>query len=123
MLYGAGNGVRDHEIPHLERLVEQDDEEVEQVAQDGLGRQGHGDAADAEAGEHGGDVDAQVVEHEQHRGYPDQRAQDHLRALDHGGLGLPVEVALGGDLVDPVGEQRLDYGDAPVGEDEQQYRF
>ena len=120
MLDGAGDGVGNYEIPYGKRLVEQDDEKIEQVAEDGLRGQGHGHAADAEAGEHGGDVYPQVVQHEQDRGHPDERAQDHLRALYHRVLGLAVQGALRGHLVDPVGEQVLGYGDAPVGEDQQQ---
>src|SRR5690606_17899692 len=55
----VGDGVAD-----AERLVEDDRERGEQVGEDALRGKPDGDAADAEPGDQRGDVDAEVVQHD-----------------------------------------------------------
>ena len=50
-----------------ERLVEQDRERREQIRENALRGEADGDAADAEPGDQAGDVDPEIVEHDDER--------------------------------------------------------
>ena len=94
----------------------------EEVAQGGLERQGHGEAADAEARNEGADLDAELVEDEQPGGDVDHHRDDALQGRDD--PGRKVLLAVGGrvggvpvdDLVDDAGYDHCcedDHQDAP----------
>jgi hypothetical protein len=63
------------EVADLEGLVDRDRERGEHVAEHVLHRQRDGDAADPEAGDKGGDVDAEVGQQGQREDHPDARLQ------------------------------------------------
>ena len=67
LLDRAGGLVEADRVAAAERLVEDDRERREQVREDALGGEADGDAADAEAGDQAGDVDAEIVEDEDDR--------------------------------------------------------
>ena len=68
----------------MTRLVEDDGERREQVSEDVLGREGHGDAADAEAREQGRDLDPEVVEDEEEDDGPHREPPHEGERADHG---------------------------------------
>ena len=61
-----------------EGLVQRDRQRGEQIAEHVLQSQRHRDAADAQAGEQRGDVDAEVLERDQDQQGPDQHARDEI---------------------------------------------
>ena len=73
-----------------ERPVEDDRQRREQILEDALRGEADGDAADAEAGDQAGDVDAQIVEHDDQRDREDrdadQQPDDPHRAADAAGF-------------------------------------
>ena len=62
LLDRAGGRVPADLIAAAERLVEHDRQRREQIGENALGGEADGDAADAEAGDQAGDVDAEIVE-------------------------------------------------------------
>jgi hypothetical protein len=58
------------------RLVERDRQRGEEVAQDVLDGESHGDAADTQARDERRDVDAEIVQREQHDQGPHDNAHD-----------------------------------------------
>src|SRR5690606_34397675 len=76
MFDGAGDVAEDHEVADLEGLVDTDRHGGEHVTEQRLHRKGDGDAADPEAGDHGGDVHPQVGQDRQQHHYPDDQAHD-----------------------------------------------
>ena len=88
----AGGAADIDGVAHLERLVDGDRQRGEQIAKDVLCRQRHGDAADAETGNEGGDVDTQVRQHGQAEHGPqhdldgpdDQRVRHRGRRIGRG---------------------------------------
>ncbi len=81
VLDGAQEVPHDDEVADHEGLVQRDGERGEEVGQDVLQGQGHGDAADAQAGHQGGDVHARdVVQGHQE----DHGEEDHAGHEEHG---------------------------------------
>ena len=79
-------------VADLERLVENDGKRREQIAEHALGCERHGDTADAETGDQGGDVEAQVLEHQQQRQRPHRDPNEELdqrQRVAHRGLVRP----------------------------------
>jgi hypothetical protein len=79
----------DDEVADLEGLVEHDRERGKQVAEDVLGGQGHRDAADTEAGDQRGDIEAEVIQHHQ-EGHGPYHQPHHEEQDGAGGLARPV---------------------------------
>ena len=91
------------EVADAHRLVEDDRDAADDVLERLLRGERHGNAADAEAGERGGRIDAEVVQHHQHarrRSPPRRRAGARAAASTHlgvtGALAAASERALGG---------------------------
>ena len=74
----ADEGVDHQAVADHEGLVERDRQRGEQIAEHVLQSQRDRHAADAQAGEQRGDVDAEVVERHQDQQRPDQHARDEI---------------------------------------------
>ena len=78
-------------IPNAKGFVGKNSDGAEQIGQRVLRCQAHGQAADGEGGDHGGDVDADVLSGHQH-GYDDDEG---IEALADDAQQLVVEHAVG----------------------------
>ncbi len=78
VLDGARKGVHHQVVADPEGLVERDGQRGEQIHQHALQGERDGDAADSQAGEQGGDVDAEIVEGDQYHQRPDQHSRDEI---------------------------------------------
>src|SRR5580693_2248797 len=74
----AGEGVQAQAVADDEGLVQSDRQRGEQIAEDVLQGERHCHAADAEAGEQGGDVDAEIAERDQDQDRPYDQARDEI---------------------------------------------
>ena len=102
MLHAAHHVVDNDEVANHKRFVDGDRQRGKQVAQDVLHRQCDGDAANAQAGNQGRDVEPQVVEHQQQDQYPDHHpAQEGQQRQGHGARALVFLLALGKAVFQP----------------------
>ncbi|VTR68113.1 hypothetical protein DESC_690050 [Desulfosarcina cetonica] len=94
MLDRAHVVVDDDEIVDDEGLVQDNGKGSKKIAENVLDGQGHGDTADAQTGDQGGDVDAQVVEAVEQQKNPDEHAQHESHRRQGGDrTGITSELA------------------------------
>src|SRR3546814_4676229 len=74
--------IDDDEVTDHEWFVDHDRQRREQIAQNVLHGQGHGDTADAQSGHHRRDIDAKIVEPQQQQHRPQRwRSEEHTSEL------------------------------------------
>ncbi len=96
LLYCAQLILKDNEIPQLKGTVKVDYQVVEKIPQDSLRRYSHGNPGDAESGNNGGDIEAEIVQYKENTHRPNQQVEQGDQGTEPG-RHLPVWLRFGGD--------------------------